>query len=117
MKKNERNNAKWQAAQWTCAHCPEHLDKLQKREVVEQHLLERYVISPPNAHHHILTYSLATQLLPRLCLPTYFTLSDANLVSMVVMSMWFCRNRNLYYLTSHSIEMILLLFDYFGLLR
>ena len=26
--------------------CPEHLDKLQKREVVEQHLLERYVISP-----------------------------------------------------------------------
>jgi len=39
----ERGDSKWAAKSWTCAQCPEHLENLQTRQTVVEHLRHSYV--------------------------------------------------------------------------
>ena len=38
VKQCERNDRKWNAALWTCSHCPEYMDNLQDRQSIVTHL-------------------------------------------------------------------------------
>ncbi len=40
----ERGDGKWAARLWTCAQCPEHLENLQTRQTVVEHLRHSYVL-------------------------------------------------------------------------
>ena len=42
VKEAERSDKKWQQSNWTCAHCPEHLNDGQQRAMVVQHLQDMY---------------------------------------------------------------------------
>jgi hypothetical protein len=41
----ERGDGRWAAKSWTCAQCPEHLENLQTRQTVVEHLRYSYVHS------------------------------------------------------------------------